>query len=100
MSNENPKPNYDGDRSVLLKGGQPAIKEIEPKKPVVRQPQLSNADDLKAIQRNREFSAQVEPIVQSLRQMLRHNLPYVGHARKFLNILAEEIAENESDDAA
>ena len=91
MSNENHKPNYEGDRTVILPGGLPAIKEVEPKKPVVRMPQLSNADDIAAIHRNREFSAQIEPVLAGLRQLLIHNLPYVTVVRKFVKNLAAEI---------
>lgn len=101
MSNENHKPNYEGDRTVLLPGGLPAIKEIEPKKPVERMPQLSNSADIAAIHRNRELSAQIGPVVERLRRLLQHNLPCVTVVNKFVTDLAAEIENpTDPDDAA
>lgn len=96
MSNETHKPNYEGDRTVILPGGLPAIKPAREYVPPVRQPQLSNAEDIAAIHNNRALSAQIEPVLTGLRQLMIHNLSSVPVVRKFVRELSAEI-ENATD---
>ena len=85
----------------ILPGGQPDIKPVEPKKPVVRQPQqLSNRDDIAAIHNHHTTSRNIESLVASLHRLLTDNREYVGHAREFLKLLSAEIEEKKSDNVA
>ena len=100
MSNENPKPNYEGDRTVILPGGLPPIKEIEVKKPIhPKSPERPAALDLAEIQRNQANSRRVAPVLKRLEVLLTRNAPYVGAAIEFADKLEAEIA-NPTDSAA
>ncbi len=102
MSNETetPKPDYNGQRTVLLKGGQPDTKPI-PYKPIQpRQPQLSNRDDMAAIHNSHTRSRNLISLCESLQRLLVANPSYVGVASEFLSKLAEEIENPTEPNAA
>jgi len=102
MSNENDHPDSKvSNTTVVLPGGLPAIKPAREYVPPVRQPQLSNADDVAAIVNNRNLTASIEPLLAGFRRLLIDNLSYVPVVSKLLRDLSAEIANpTDTDDAA
>ncbi len=70
------------------------------KEPPPKSPKCSDAEDIKAIHANRELSARIEPVLNQLRKLLQHNLPYVDVAVEFVERLEAEIDHPTPDRAA
>lgn len=79
MSNEKPKPNYDGDRKVILPGNLPALKPIKQKEPVEPSPKLAEADQSASLHKGLENASRRIKIVQSLDILLQHNADLIEH---------------------
>ena len=73
MSNDDNKSNYDGQRSYILPGGLPDTKPVTVYKRPVRPPQLSNRDDIAAIVKTRQRSANIEAVCEELEGILFEN---------------------------
>ena len=97
MSNANDHPDSKkSNAEVILPGGLPALKPPPVYKPPVRQPQLSNADDIAAIHNNRMRNRNIESVCEDLEGILFANPEYLEVVSEFLERLEAEI-ENPTD---
>lgn len=97
MSNENDHPDSKvSNANLILPGNLPAIKPVADYVPPVRQPQLSNRDDVAAIVNNHRMTSSIDPILAGLRRLLIENPTYVNDVSAFVGKLSAEISDTNS----
>ena len=73
VSNEDNKPNYDGDRTTILPGNLPALKPIPIKEPAQRSPQIPSSEmSMDAVIGLQKSSRRIA-VVKAIDILLRYN---------------------------
>ena len=87
MNNEKPQPDYDGIRTVISLGNEPALKPILAKKPVEKSPQISDAEMSRDAVIGLQASSRRIKLVKALDIFLRHNPDSLDDAEAFVGSL-------------
>ncbi len=87
MNNEKPKPDYEGQRTVISLGDQPATRPIPQKKVAERSPQIPQSEMSRAAVIGLQLSSRRIKLVQKLDIFLVHNTDSIDAAEDFVRSL-------------